>query len=93
MFFMTPFLIYYFALSLQTPPGFAAAVNWINSGLMRLVMVVLLWSLIHHLLMGIRFLLVDFDIGIELSRARASAIGVTITALLVTLWMVKGLFV
>ncbi len=91
MFLMTPFLIYYFALSLKNPPGFAAATAWLNSAFMKLVLVLLIWSLIHHLLMGIRFLLIDFDIGIELSRARTSALGVTIAGVIIALLFIQGM--
>lgn len=92
MFLITPFLIYYFALSLKNPPGFAAAVAWLNAPFIKLVFILLIWSLIHHLLMGIRFLLIDFDLGVELSKARMSALGVTIAGLLIALLFIQGMF-
>lgn len=90
MFLFTPFAVYYFALSLQNPPGFAAAVAWLDSGIMQLVLMLMIWSLIHHLLMGIRFLLVDFDIGIELSTARMSAMSITVAAVVISLLVIQG---
>jgi len=50
----------------------------------RLLMLVLVWALSHHLLAGLRHLLLDMEVGIEKSRARASAWVVNIGALLVT---------
>lgn len=91
MFIMTPFLVYYFAMSLKNPPGFVAAVAWMNSTFIQLVLMLLIWSLVHHLLMGIRFLLIDFDIGIELSKARTSALGVTIAGIIIAMLFIQGM--
>jgi succinate dehydrogenase / fumarate reductase cytochrome b subunit len=58
----------------------------------KLVVIVLAWAFIHHLLAGIRHLLMDAHVGVELGGARRSAaltlvLSVVITiAIAVRLW-------
>ena len=73
MFIAIPFLTYLFDLSLQGELGFAKAVDILNNPLVTLVTLVLLWSLIHHLFAGIRYFLIEFDIGIEKDQSRVTA--------------------
>ncbi|RLA09054.1 MAG: succinate dehydrogenase, cytochrome b556 subunit [Gammaproteobacteria bacterium] len=40
----------------------------------KLILVVLLWSFLHHFFAGIRFLLLDFDIGIDKKSGTITAI-------------------
>ncbi len=42
----------------------------------KLLLVLLIWGFLHHLVAGIRYLLLDLHIGIDLKSARASAIAV-----------------
>ena len=39
----------------------------------------LIWALLHHLLAGVRFLLLDLDIGVDRQSARASAFTVILS--------------
>lgn len=84
MFLAVPFIAWLFALSLQNEQGFHAVRTQLASLPGRLVMLVLVWALSHHLLAGLRHLLLDMEVGIEKSRARASAWVVNVGALLVT---------
>ncbi|HEB95427.1 MAG TPA: succinate dehydrogenase, cytochrome b556 subunit [Sedimenticola thiotaurini] len=80
-----PFLVYILDLSLQGEAGFAAAREILQSLPVRLVLFLLLWALMHHLLAGIRFLLIDFDIGVGREQARLSAWFVMLAAPLLAL--------
>lgn len=40
---------------------------------MKLILIGVLWLFIHHLFAGIRFLLIDAHIGVELQPARKTA--------------------
>jgi succinate dehydrogenase / fumarate reductase, cytochrome b subunit len=73
LFLALPFLVYLLDLSLQGPEGFARAGTLLQSWWVRPVSVVLVWSLLHHLLAGVRFLLIDVDVGAHLQAARTSA--------------------
>jgi len=80
MVFALPFLVYMLDISLQDQPGFAAAQTTLQNGLVKLLLFLMLWALLHHLLAGIRFLLIDFDIGVDKESGRKSALAVMIAA-------------
>lgn len=79
-----PFILYVLQLSLAGEAGFAAALALLDMAVVKLVGIVLLWALLHHLLAGIRYLLMDVDVGVDLPVARPSAWGVTIGAAVLT---------
>lgn len=85
MFLSLPFLIYLLDLSLQDPGGFDRALAMVQNGWFETGFTLLVWSLLHHLLSGIRFLLIDIERGITLQQARRSAWLVNILAPVLTL--------
>lgn len=92
MFFAIPGVALLLDRSLSGPEGYAWVAGLTESTVFRLLLIVIAWSLIHHLLAGIRFLLLDIDIGLERSTARASAFVVNIAALVLTVLVAIGLF-
>jgi succinate dehydrogenase / fumarate reductase cytochrome b subunit len=85
LFLSFPLLVYWLDLSLRDPAGYASAVEWLHCGWVRLLSVVITWSLLHHLLAGVRFLLIDIGVGVERTAARRSAWAVNGLALLLVL--------
>lgn len=85
LFLTFPLLVYWLDLSLRGPEGFAAARAWLDCAWVRLASVVVVWSLLHHLFAGLRFLLIDMGIGVERLPARRSAWTVNVLALLLVL--------
>lgn len=81
LFFAIPFFIYALQYSLESEAGFQAVLAYGHSIVIKLLLVVLLWSLLHHLLAGVRYLLLDIDLGIERQQARLSAWLVIVSAL------------
>jgi len=79
MFVAMPYLVYLLDLSLQGEAGFNRVTELLSHPLGILIQLILLWSLVHHFLAGIRFLLIDFDIGIGKQSSTYSA------------WLVFGL--
>jgi succinate dehydrogenase / fumarate reductase cytochrome b subunit len=75
-----PLAIYLLDLSLRNPEGYARAHVLLDGWLARLVLLGLLWALLHHLFAGIRYLLLDVDVGIDKPRYRQSAWAVLIAA-------------
>lgn len=72
------------AMSLSSPAGFAAATTALGHPLAKAALLVLAWSLLHHLFAGLRHLLLDLGIGLEREAARKSAwvaIGAAVVAL------------
>ena len=80
-----PFGLYLLDLSLSNAEGYRAAVDYAGSFLFKLAATIILWSLCHHLFAGIRFLLLDLDIGVERSQARTSSVMVFIVSIATTL--------
>lgn len=74
MFLTAPLLIWLLGVSLEGAEGFARASAILDNLLVRLWLVVLFWSITHHMLSGIRFLLIDADVGVELEQANKSAV-------------------
>jgi len=73
LFFSIPFSVYLLDLSLQNSTGFQQAQSILQTPFVQLVSLILLWSIVHHLVAGIRFLLIDFDIGLEKKPANLFA--------------------
>lgn len=87
-----PFLVYLFEWSLQGPNEFDLLVNFLGHPLMRLIGALYVWFLTHHLLAGIRFLLMDIDIGVLKPTARASAYAVNMLGALILAAVMFGAF-
>jgi len=73
MVLLLPALIYLLALSIQSEQGFMQAADVVSSSLGKFIAVLLSWVLAHHLLAGIRFLLLDIDLGVTREMARKTA--------------------
>lgn len=59
--------------SLAGADGFAHAQRLLQGGLGQLLGALLCWALVHHLLGGIRLLLIDAELGVGRQAARRSA--------------------
>jgi succinate dehydrogenase / fumarate reductase cytochrome b subunit len=68
--------------SLHDAEGFAYAQHLLHGWPLRLAGALLLWALAHHLLAGLRVLLIDADLGVERRVARRSAWWVNVAGLL-----------
>jgi succinate dehydrogenase / fumarate reductase cytochrome b subunit len=85
LFLSFPVVVYWLDRSLRDPAGYQSAVEWLQCLWVRLASVLVVWSLLHHLLAGLRFLLLDIGIGLERTQARRSAWTVNVLALLLVL--------
>ncbi|MDO4433371.1 MAG: succinate dehydrogenase, cytochrome b556 subunit [Alysiella sp.] len=92
LFMLLPALLALLAGSLSNGETFATYKAWADNGFIKLILWLVLWAYIHHLFAGIRFLLIDAHIGVELQTARKSArivlIGAAIVAFVlgIVLW-------
>lgn len=73
LFLLLPVPLYLWQRSLQDEAGFALVLEWLNHWPLRMLTLLLLWWFAHHLFAGIRFLLLDLDVGVGLRAARRSA--------------------
>ena len=70
LFLSLPFAVYLLDLSVESEQSFAEVQQILKLPVMLFVQILLLWSLAHHFFAGIRFLLIDAEIGVEKSQAR-----------------------
>ena len=73
LFLFLPFSVYLLDLSVQSEASFASVQQMMSQPLMLLLQVLVLWSIVHHFFAGIRFLLIDAEIGVDKVQARLGA--------------------
>ncbi len=92
LFLMLPLLLWFFGASLESPETAAMAAACAANPLIKLILFGLLWAFLHHFCMGIRFLLLDMHIGLDLPTARATSWAVLVVSLALTLLLGAKLF-
>ena len=90
LFLSIPAGIYLLNKSLQGKQDFIVVSGWLGNPVTKVLLTIVLWAFFQHFFAGLRFLLLDIDVGIQRQRARASAWLVNIAALLVTALIVGG---
>ncbi len=76
LFLAIPPLIYFYAMSLRSEADFNALISLFNHPVYRIAGLLAMLLLLQHLVSGLRFLLLDLDMGLERKTARATAWGV-----------------
>ncbi len=92
LFLALPLLLWLFDLSLMSELSFARLVEVASHWFGKLVLLVLIWAFLHHLIAGIRYLLLDLHVGVEKSAARTSALAVFWISLPLTVLVALKLF-
>lgn len=90
MFLALPFVVYLLDLSVQSQQGFELAIATLQHPLVIAAGLLLTWSLAHHLFAGIRFLLIDADIGVDKKPSTMTAWLVMVLATLSVLIVLAG---
>jgi succinate dehydrogenase / fumarate reductase cytochrome b subunit len=86
LFLAIPFILCWFQTSLASQQGFDDIHQMFSSTMSKFIIWVLLSAFLYHFVAGIRHLLMDINIGVELKSGRLSAfITLFIVALLVVL--------
>jgi succinate dehydrogenase / fumarate reductase, cytochrome b subunit len=85
LFLAIPVFLLLFQRSMQGEAGFAQTLTWLQNPLVMLMTLVVVWSLLHHWLAGIRYLFIDLDVGVERMAARRTAWVVLVLAPVLTL--------
>lgn len=84
LFLMLPLLLWMLDLSLMSEISFERLRGITANVFFKLLLVLLIWGFLHHLVAGIRYLLLDLHLGIDLQSARASAMAVYAVSLPLT---------
>src|SRR5262245_3698108 len=78
-------VLYLLDASLASEQGFARVKDhYLQLPLVKLAVLLFIWSLCHHFLAGIRYLLIDVHVGVDLPAGRWSAAAVIAGGLLLT---------
>ncbi|MGQ0579059.1 MAG: succinate dehydrogenase, cytochrome b556 subunit [Betaproteobacteria bacterium] len=88
LFLFAGVLLYLFQESLASAESYVRLRALADHWLAKLFLTGMLWAFLHHFFAGLRFLLLDVDIGSELGTTRAMSWGVLGTSLVLT--MVAG---
>ncbi|MEO8524891.1 MAG: succinate dehydrogenase, cytochrome b556 subunit [Caldimonas sp.] len=80
-----PFGFYALHLSLDSAESYEHLALIANAGLFKAALILFVWALSHHLLAGVRHLLMDIGVGSHLASARRSAWSVNVAGIAVAL--------
>ena len=83
--FGIPFLLWGVERSLASADSYAALRATLAQPLCKLVLLGFAWAFLHHLCAGVRHLLLDLNVGVELAQARRSSVIVFVVSLALTL--------
>jgi succinate dehydrogenase / fumarate reductase cytochrome b subunit len=84
LFLFAGVLLYLFQESLATPESYVRFRALADHWLAKLLLTGMLWAFLHHFFAGLRYLLLDVDIGTELRTTRAMSWGVLAASLALT---------
>ncbi|MBS1189295.1 MAG: succinate dehydrogenase subunit [Rhodocyclaceae bacterium] len=85
LFLCLPVLLWLFGASLTSPETFATFQSLFATLPAKVILAGLIWAYVHHFCAGIRFLLLDLHVGIDLQSARKSAAAVLVVSIPLTL--------
>ena len=81
LFLAIPFAVYLLDLSASSAGGFEQSLRLLQHPLSQLLLILIVWAFSHHLLAGIRYLLLDLDIGVDKAGSRLSSWAVLVAEL------------
>jgi succinate dehydrogenase / fumarate reductase cytochrome b subunit len=84
LFVGTVWLLFLLDRSLVSEAGFESVKRYTSSPLVKIALLVLIWSYCHHFCAGIRFLFLDIHKGIDKETARLTSIIVIVAGLALT---------
>ena len=90
LFLAIPFSIYILDLSVSSADGFEHGLRLLQQPVLQLFLLLAVWALVHHFLAGIRYLLLDFDIGVDKTGSNITAWAVLIIEALVMVLYLFG---
>jgi succinate dehydrogenase / fumarate reductase cytochrome b subunit len=92
MFLLLPLTLWLFDLSLRSEIGYQQLRQAAEGWFVKVVLATLVWSLLHHLAAGVRYLLLDLDLGVDRAPARRSAWIVFAVSLPLAVWAALIIF-
>lgn len=87
-----PVVLYLFQQSVVSELSFDHYREFVANPFVKLVIIGLIWAYLHHLLAGVRHLLMDLDVGVEKAAGRTSAAIVLAVSLVLTVIFAAKVF-
>ena len=84
LFLAAVWLLFLLDRSLSSEAGFESVRRYSALPLVKLALLILIWSYCHHFCAGIRFLFLDVDKGVDIETARLTSIVVIVAGLALT---------
>ncbi len=91
LFLTIPFSIYLLDLSVTSQQHFDDVADLLQHPVLQIILLMSAWALVHHFLAGIRYLLLDFDIGVDRASSTLTAWIVLVSEFLVVAALIWGL--
>jgi len=85
LFLLMPFITWAFCNSLSSELNFTKTILALNTWPAKVIQIFFIWALLHHLMAGLRHLLLDLQIGNDLILARFSSKTVLFVSFLLTI--------
>ena len=92
LFVIMGLILWLFGLSLESKEGFEFALNLMSNSFSKILLIGILWAFTHHLIAGIRFLLLDIHWGTDILSARITSMIVLVLSLSFTMFFAFGLW-
>lgn len=92
LFLFLPLLLWLFDLSLISELSFVRLAEFTAQWWVKIILLGLIWAFLHHLVAGIRYLVLDLHVGLDKGPSRSSAITVFAISLPLTLLAALRLF-
>ena len=88
LFLLMPLLTWAFCNSISSDLNFNKTALILNTWPVKIILIFFIWALIHHLMAGLRHLLLDLQIGSDLIIARFSSKTVLLISFLLTVILI-----
>jgi len=92
IFFLLPFILYLLDQSLTSEISFEYFKGFTSNWFVKLIILALSWSYLHHFCAGVRHLFLDFHYGLTKESGRKSSIAVLVVSLVLTALIALKLF-
>ncbi|MGV8899782.1 MAG: succinate dehydrogenase, cytochrome b556 subunit [Burkholderiaceae bacterium] len=92
IFLLLPFILYLLSSSLTSEITFDYLKGFTTGWFVKLIILALSWSYLHHFCAGIRHLIMDTHVGLDKDSARKSAVSVFVVSLLLAALVALKLF-
>jgi succinate dehydrogenase / fumarate reductase, cytochrome b subunit len=92
MFLLLPFVLYLLDKSLTSEISFEYLRGFTSNWFVKLVILGLVWSYLHHFAAGVRHLFMDLHVGVDKDSGRKTSVAVFAVSLPLTLLVALKLF-